>query len=847
MRSRAAACVLLLALWTRPLAAQEHLFELAGGSPTDFIELTSDTLSYAQTDDVLTLEGHVIAERAGSKLWAAKGVLDRKHHTLTLSGGVMLQRGRQVAFADGAVVDLQAHSADLDTAVILLKDRALEQMPKLSERATLRAQGRNTLTLGARTAQQQDNGHVVAHDIRVTPCDCPGTPDYELLAADATLHDDRADLSSVRLSLFGAPIPLFPVSLPLLSRQSGMLQPAFGFSPVAGFGYSQPVFITLGKSYDLTLSPGFFTGAGSATGPALGFRSVKGPRLGLEFRWAPTVDSHGEASVDLIGDLASGDTPAGGSLLLDDPTRGGRGFGGLRGLMHVTHRTETSEGTFAVQANLASDTMVLQDAPVTQLDRYADSLRSDAGFWRARGALTLGAGATLLQDLRIVDGTNPDRRLFGPERPHTPVRSTIFASLAPMMLGPVALAGEASVTQFVTPGGPSHMEFNTGFSPTDRIGAAPAYPLVDPAQEPEGRGRVPVVRFDAAPSISLPLLVGPLRGRLQAGARADAWLSEAQAPSSTRLQPFADASLGLTLGRRFDTVTHTITPSLELRAFPEALTGGTGPFPGDPALGQSGYSLQGVPNGTPLATDAGGGNAPGVIGRLRAYDEVDDAASSKGAVQLSASLAQAVWSNDSSATAPARIASLTLRQDALAWDGLARAARLSEANVVAGLALGPLALSGELRWLWDPLIVTEALGHASLRDARGDELHANLTALRGPAGPRMLAGLDELFSSVRLAAADGDLAGTANAGLVWVIPALHDLLHLGIDSTSYLGPLPADAANWTHRFGLTADTPCHCAGVQLSAEFPFRDLSLLHGPSIRFVLDLKTLGSISSN
>ena len=70
-----------------------------------------------------------------------------------------------------------------------------------------------------------------------------------------------------------ATIPLFPLSLPLSSRQSGLLAPQFGFAPSIGFTLTQPVFFTLGPSNDLTITPGFYSGGTSHQQPAVPARA----------------------------------------------------------------------------------------------------------------------------------------------------------------------------------------------------------------------------------------------------------------------------------------------------------------------------------------------------------------------------------------------------------------------------------------------------------------------------------------------------------------------------------------------------------------------------------------------
>src|SRR5262249_33398980 len=162
-------------------------------------------------------------------------------------------------------------------------------------------------------------------------------PDYEILADTAEIDADRAHLHGFDLLLLGAKLPLFPLSLPLSSRQSGLLAPQFAFGRPVGLASAQPIFLTLGPTANLrrapmllplaptadaTLAPGVFPG-GSPPGRAPGDRSVKGPRLNLEGRYAPIEGTAGFLGLDLFYDLDQ-HGPNG--------TGPGRGYGGVRGV-----------------------------------------------------------------------------------------------------------------------------------------------------------------------------------------------------------------------------------------------------------------------------------------------------------------------------------------------------------------------------------------------------------------------------------------------------------------------------------------------------------------------------------
>src|SRR2546422_5617075 len=324
-----------------PAFAQNAFF---AGPPGAEVEIEADRIYYAWEKQLLQLEGHVVARRGPGLLRAASGSLDRAHGILKLEGGVLGVQDHQVFLADAAVVDLNSRSAELTKAVLLLK--AGPPNPD-APRA-----GQNTLILHGAHVWQLERGHFLAENVTLTPCDCAGDPDYELLARTAEIGDDRASLRGVRLHLLGATLPLFPLSLPLTNRQSGLLAPLFGYGGPLGFTYAQPVFLTLGRSYDLTVTPGWMTG-GHMHQQSLGNRSIKGPRLGLEERYAPVEGTSGSLALDLFYDLDQHD-PSGTSTA-------GRGYGGVRGIAHLGHRAGGSAGSCPGQGPAASAGVAVRD------------------------------------------------------------------------------------------------------------------------------------------------------------------------------------------------------------------------------------------------------------------------------------------------------------------------------------------------------------------------------------------------------------------------------------------------------------------------------------------------------
>src|SRR5207237_657832 len=124
-------------------------------------------------------------------------------------------------------------------------------------------------------------------------------------------------------------------------------------------------------------------------------------------------------------------------------------------------------------------------------------------------------------------------------------------------------------------------------------------------------------------------------------------------------------------------------------------------------------------------------------------------------------------------------------------------------------------LWGSSAWRCGPRAWTLLSGSASLRDARGDELHGGFSLQRGAASERIRGGIDELFAAARVASDAGDLFGSAGFGGSAGLPLRRQGVRVSYEVSHLLaaGALPADTADWSHRLALVYETPCRCAGI----------------------------------
>ena len=209
------------------------------------------------------------------------------------------------------------------------------------------------------------------------------------------------------------------------------------------------------------------------------------------------------------------------------------------------------------------------------------------------------------------------------------------------------------------------------------------------------------------------------------------------------------------------------------------------------------------------------------------------------------SVSQALWARGAAGRAPARTVRFDVSQDVVLWNGSGQA-RLGEAGALAQITAGPFSGSGRVQLDWALHAVTVFELAAGIRSQRGDELHASSLLLRQVASERQRAGIDELFAVTRIAADPGALLGSLGFGGSVGLPAGRQGLRLAYDAGHQLGPLPPDVADWSHRFALVYDTPCRCASIQVAAVLPFRGGTILRGPSLVLLIDLKSLGSFGT-
>jgi LPS-assembly protein len=599
------------------------MLAVVGADPTP-IELSAQQLVHDGATHRAYAEGNAELTTDGAALHADRINWDQESSFATAIGHVALRITRgdlMVVVADVVTIRFEGNEVREvfvnDGKVLGKKGITPEALRAIVAPDVLVHAGETTMLLtGNHLVREGSVWHVEQVDL--VPCECNfDNPSWSIHGYDVSVDtaEHRASLWGTTVRIHGVPVLWLPwISIPLSNRQTGLLVPKPSFTALNGFGIEQPVFITLGRSADLTLAPGYF---GGASGPF----GVRGPRLLTEGRYAPSVGTSGRLSLGLLWDLRAPRSAV-------DPSQTTSGVRGLRGEASWQHVQDLSSGWHdRVDAAFLSDGYYQRDLVADVLAREAGYLRSSATVFHRGPDHWLGLDVGVRQDLswgypvfghapkfdQVPNrGPNPLHRLPAltwaiPERPLIGPLSysllTEFLRLAPTQglsgdEGPDANEGRARVG--LTPISTKCLRQRLYWAgPYD--GSCPAEigaPMGKADQgdrtwqrgEREARQRIQLMPRLSA---SFPLLIATLTP--YAAWRQGVWFGEASQTVSQRGYPLIGARLDSELYRFFGDLRHAIAPSFEVRGVP--FVSGTEPAPYDEvdtAIGSTTAQLQAV-------------------------------------------------------------------------------------------------------------------------------------------------------------------------------------------------------------------------------------------------------------
>jgi LPS-assembly protein len=483
----------------------------------------------------LVVENGAVVRRGDVVVRARSATYDPATGEVSAVGNVLLTDATRVIAAD-AIRAVLGGDFEAEGVVAFVKDAPVD----LGAAAGLdeaRRTGRNRLSFSGPRLEGDSAGRFQLHDARLTLCDCPGgdAPSWEVSARKADVIPGRRAILSwpvlrvtPRFLLLDRPIPVLVLPwlyLPLADRQTGLLLPEIRSVQGTGLALAQPLFVTLGRSADATLTADYAFGRARAD-VAAGKPAVRGPGARLELRWAPAAGAEGRVEVAWIHDLD------------DEPG----GEGGDRLAIQGEHAQRLSDRTsLRGSLRLTSDPVWVRDFARSDDDPRGKLpyRRSDVLLSRAGDALVLEAGASYLQPLRpggYVEGE--DSGVFGAGLDAASRWPAAAATIVPLGVGPLRLSGRAGAARF-----------------------APVSGAVDHT------GRPAATRADAGLELSLPLLLGraiSLAPYVRGAAAGYAFEADRDAEGSA--WAIAGAVLGTEVSRRFGALRHAVAPRLEWRA-----------------------------------------------------------------------------------------------------------------------------------------------------------------------------------------------------------------------------------------------------------------------------------------
>lgn len=673
--------------------------ELPGGEK---VELAADQLLYEPSRQVLSARGHTIVRTDRMVLRADEVTYDQAGNQAVAKGNVMFVAGTIAAVADEVSVDIASLEATVQGGLFMQKKNVTpEALLAAKTPAELKELGDTQLTLSGTHLKRISPTELQVDGLAFTPCDCkPTEPSWRVEAKSAEVElGERAVLTWPVVYVYKVPVFALPwLYLPLAERRTGLLVPRPNSSGLNGFSLDQPVFITLGPSYDVTITPGYYVGRSSH------LDGIRGPRLQTELRYTPTDATNGRATFGTVYDFKPVRDPVDPSKLGEDRARGLRFEGSMQ------HTQELGHGFFdRVDVSAVSDGYFVRDLTADVLLRENQYLRSTAVAYHKSSDSYAELAATLRQDLRWgyslfdTDRGPSGEPIHGPNTLHR-LPWLRYALPERHLAGPVFGSVDVEYTRLAPFFGLSGDEgtdsvFNPGASEPD---GTQANRMFDPGER-EARDRL-----DLRPRLSAPLSFGNYaRVTPYLAYRQDVYLGELTGQLGHRGYPLAGLQLDTELSRRFGkdgAVRHTIAPSVELRWVPAVF--GTPP---------------------PLA-----------------YDEVDAAVPGEGLFQGIAEVSQRLLLRDGAQVK--ELARLDLGQGF----ELLGTPRLGETFGRVAVSTAKLSLDAIGRYSIPQRRLTQLSGSFNFDDGRGDGAFLRYDNLVAEGSERLRRGIDTLLAGPAL-------------------------------------------------------------------------------------------------
>jgi LPS-assembly protein len=234
------------------------------------VEIEADQLTYDRDQQLYDAQGGVEIRRGTLSLRADHAQLNMVTKEMTAWGNVVLREGEDVIECERLEVNLNTQAGKIYQARLFLKDQNFH--------------------IVARELEKLGENHYRIRDGSFTTCDGKRPP-WKFTAKELEVRVDSSGVAKEpifyieNIPILYLPIGVFPV---VRERQTGFLLPRFGYSNKYGPEVKTAFFWAMRKDMDST----FY----------LDYLGDRGFKEGLEYRYAFTQDTSGQANFHFIDD-----------------------------------------------------------------------------------------------------------------------------------------------------------------------------------------------------------------------------------------------------------------------------------------------------------------------------------------------------------------------------------------------------------------------------------------------------------------------------------------------------------------------------------------------------------------
>lgn len=235
-----------------PARAQDFNLGAAANKQDGQMLVESDQLVYDYDADTISAVGNVKIYYVGYTLEAERVIYIKITAKLIATGGVKM--------TDPTGVVLYADEIDITDD---FRDGFV---------GSLRVDTPDDTHFAAARAERIQGEQTVFYNGVYTACEpCKENPEkpplWQVKSAKIVVDDKEKEIHfhNASFEFFGVPmawIPYFTTADPSIKRKTGLLAPDFGYSDMLGYSVSAPYFINLAPSYDITLTPTYYSNQG---------------------------------------------------------------------------------------------------------------------------------------------------------------------------------------------------------------------------------------------------------------------------------------------------------------------------------------------------------------------------------------------------------------------------------------------------------------------------------------------------------------------------------------------------------------------------------------------------------